>query len=157
MDRLWCYNKDQIKSTWWSLWTTYTIITLSMRHMPLWCVPDKSSTELLEEVTEPISHTSICSQWLGCVGLCIAQHQCRGQVLHLQNEARDECMSSGLGAPTLGLQQSCTSSTVQGSAWVPSQVKPPYPPSQEHGPQTRRCSHCHGALLRPVSVKSGRG
>lgn len=156
MDRTWCYSRDQIKSTWWSLQTTYTIITLSMRHVPLQCVPNKPSTELLEEVSEPVSHTSICSQWLRCVGLCIVQHQRLGQVLHLQNEAIDEHTSSWLGAPTLGLQQSCTPPTAQGSARVPSRVKPPYSHSQEHGHQTRRCSQCHGALPRPESMKSGR-
>lgn len=32
--------------------TTYTIITLSVRYVALWRVPDKSSTELLEKASE---------------------------------------------------------------------------------------------------------
>lgn len=117
-----------------------------------------SLQQLLEKsVWTGIGHTSICSQRLGCIGLCIAQHQRLGQVLHLQNKAIDECTSSRLGGPTLGLQQSCTSPTVQDSAQDPSQVKPPYYCSQEHSPQTRRCSQCHGGLLRSESMRSGKG
>lgn len=108
MDRPWHYSKGQIKWTWCSLQTTYTITTPSMRHTPL-------------------------------------------------HEATDEHKNSWLGAHTLGLQHFCTWPTVQGSVQTPPRATLPYSCSREHNPQTRGCGQCHGALLRPKSMRSGRG
>lgn len=85
-----------------------------------------------ESASTGTAHTSISSQWLGCIGLCIAQHQHLGQVL--QNEARDKHTSP---SPHHGSTTALRFIYRPGLCPSPSQAAPPTPPPRGTVPNKR--------------------